>query len=52
MTNLKNSQYQPTKNLQLTDAQEVHYAKDFKKADIAGSYRSPRVQEAKKETTK
>lgn len=52
MTNLKNSQYQPTKDIQLTDAQEVHYTKDFKKADIAGNYRSSRVREAKNENKK
>lgn len=34
----------------MTDAQEVHYAREFKKADIAGNYRKPRVREAKQET--
>ncbi|MBD1223130.1 YfhE family protein [Virgibacillus halodenitrificans] len=46
---MKNTQYQPTKNKQLSDAQEVHYAKDFKQADMAGGYRKPRVKQAKKE---
>ena len=46
---LRNTQYQPTKNKQLSDAQEVHYMKDFKKADIAGGFRKPRVNEAKRE---
>ncbi|MFD1038331.1 YfhE family protein [Virgibacillus byunsanensis] len=46
---MRNSQYQPTKNIELSDAQEVHYSKDFKKADIAGGYRKQRVQEAKRE---
>ncbi|WP_226038175.1 YfhE family protein [Aquibacillus saliphilus] len=34
-------QYQPTKQVgvELSDAQEVHYNKDFKQADIAGGYR-------------
>lgn len=40
-------QYQPTKNKQLTDAQEVRYAKVFKQADIAGGYCKPRVRAAK-----
>ncbi|WP_198023307.1 YfhE family protein [Virgibacillus sp. SK37] len=46
---MKNTQYQPTKNKQLSDAQEVHYAKEFKQADMAGGYRKPRVKQAKKE---
>ncbi|MFD1707964.1 YfhE family protein [Siminovitchia sediminis] len=29
------SQYQPARNLQLSDAQEVHYNKEYKKADKA-----------------
>ncbi|RLL41140.1 YfhE family protein [Oceanobacillus piezotolerans] len=41
-----NQQYQPTKNLQLSDAQEVHYTKEFKKADIAGGYRKSKAREA------
>lgn len=46
---MANRQYQPTKNKQLSDAQEVHYTKDFKQADIAGGYRKPRVNQAKRE---
>ncbi|WP_106494823.1 YfhE family protein [Lentibacillus sp. Marseille-P4043] len=46
---MRNTQYQPTKNKQLSDAQEVRYAKEFKQADIAGNYRNPRVREAKQE---
>lgn len=38
--------YQPTKDIQLSDAQEVHYTKEFKKADIAGGYRK-RVKKVK-----
>ncbi|WP_188456965.1 YfhE family protein [Virgibacillus oceani] len=49
---MRNSQYQPTKNLQLSDAQEVHYTREFKRADIAGGYRKPRVKEAKHENQK
>lgn len=49
MLYLRNTQYQPTKNKQLTDAQEVHYAKDFKRADIAGNFRQSRVRQAKSE---
>ncbi|WP_088051073.1 YfhE family protein [Virgibacillus dakarensis] len=49
---MRNTQYQPTKNKQLSDAQEVHYTKDFKQADIAGGYRKPRVKEAKRENPK
>ncbi len=44
---MRKTQYQPTKNKQLTDAQEIHYSKDFKQADIAGGYRQTRVKEAK-----
>lgn len=43
---LGRSQYQPTKNRQLSDAQEVHYAKAFKQADIAGNFRQARVRQA------
>lgn len=46
---MKNIQYQPTKNKQLSDAQEVHYSKEFKQADIAGGFRRPRVNVAKQE---
>ncbi|AVQ97978.1 YfhE-like protein [Oceanobacillus picturae] len=46
---MRNSQYQPTKDKQLSDAQEVRYAKEFKQADMAGGYRKPRVKEAKRE---
>lgn len=44
---MRKSQYQPTKDKQMSDAQEVHYAKNFKQADIAGGYRKPRVNQAK-----
>ncbi|MBY7142330.1 YfhE family protein [Virgibacillus sp. NKC19-3] len=43
------TQYQPTDNRVLSDAQEVHYAKEFKQADMAGGYRKPKVREAKRE---
>ncbi|MBM7599864.1 hypothetical protein JOC34_002232 [Virgibacillus halotolerans] len=49
---MRNTQYQPTKDKQLSDAQEVHYTKAFKKADIAGGYRKPRVKQAKNEGSK
>lgn len=42
-------QYQPTKNKQLSDSQEVLYAKTFKQADIAGGFRRERVKEARTE---
>ncbi|QTM98096.1 YfhE family protein [Sediminibacillus dalangtanensis] len=47
----KKTQYQPIKGegVQLSDAQEVRYAKEFKQADIAGGYRRERVKEAKSE---
>ncbi|UOQ45812.1 YfhE family protein [Halobacillus salinarum] len=47
----RNAQYQPIRGekVELSDAQEVHYAKEFKQADIAGGYRKPRVKEAKNE---
>ncbi|WP_138418965.1 YfhE family protein [Aquibacillus sediminis] len=37
----RKSQYQPTKKegVELSAAQEIHYNKEFKKADIAGGYR-------------
>ncbi|TMN22549.1 YfhE family protein [Lentibacillus cibarius] len=44
-----NTQYQPTKDIQLTDAQEVHFTKAFKQADIAGNFRRQKVKEAKQE---
>lgn len=44
---MKNTQYQPTKDKQLSDAQEVHYTREFKRADIAGGFRKPRVKKAK-----
>ncbi len=44
---MRKIQYQPTKDKQMSDAQEVHYAKAFKQADIAGGYRKPRVRQAK-----
>lgn len=31
-----NTKYQPVENQQLSSAQEVRYAKEFKQADIAG----------------
>ncbi|SFE34812.1 YfhE-like protein [Lentibacillus persicus] len=46
---MRKAQYQPAQDQQLTDAQEVHFAKEFKKADIAGGYRRPNVREAKRE---
>ncbi|PAV30662.1 YfhE family protein [Virgibacillus profundi] len=48
---MSNKQYQPTKNIQLSDAQEVHYSKEFKHADIAGGYRKPHVNEANSENS-
>ncbi|WP_077624143.1 YfhE family protein [Sediminibacillus massiliensis] len=47
----KKTQYQPIKwnGVELTDAQEVRYAKEFKEADIAGGYRRSKVNEAKRE---
>ncbi|MFC2947801.1 YfhE family protein [Virgibacillus sediminis] len=42
-------QYQPAQNKQLTDAQEIHYAKEFKRADAAAGYRRQRVRNAKEE---
>lgn len=47
----KKTQYQPIggNGNQPSDAQEVNYAKEFKQADIAGGYRKPKVNEAKKE---
>lgn len=47
----RNTQYQPIKGIgiELSDAQEVRYAKEFKQADIAGGYRKPQVKQAKKE---
>lgn len=47
----KRAQYQPIggNGDEPSAAQEVIYAKDFKKADIAGGYRKPRVKEAKRE---
>ncbi|MGM8211250.1 YfhE family protein [Virgibacillus sp. W0430] len=43
------AQYQPSNDKQMSDAQEVHYAHDFKQADIAGGFRRERVKEAKRE---
>ena len=51
-TMAKNTQYQPIKGEELSDAQEVLYAKEFKQADIAGGYRKPKVREAKSENPK
>ncbi|SDK30484.1 YfhE family protein [Sediminibacillus albus] len=47
----RKTQYQPIKGdgVQLSDAQEVHYAREFKHADIAGGYRRAKVREAKSE---
>ncbi|WP_101845599.1 YfhE family protein [Halobacillus sp. Marseille-P3879] len=47
----KNTQYQPIRGnkVELSDAQEVRYAKEFKQADIAGGYRQPKVKQAKRE---
>ncbi|WP_083270706.1 YfhE family protein [Bacillus marinisedimentorum] len=46
-----NAQYQPTdeKGFSLSDAQEVKYSHEFKKADIAGGIRKPKVRRAKRE---
>lgn len=49
---MRDTQYQPIPKRELSDAQEVHYAKDFKKADIAGNFRKSRVAEAKHENPK
>lgn len=46
---MRNAQYQPTKNKGLSDAQEVFYAKDFKRADISGGYRQQKIKEARDE---
>ncbi|WP_077065045.1 YfhE family protein [Gracilibacillus massiliensis] len=47
----KRAQYQPIggNGEEPSAAQEVIYAKEFKKADIAGGYRKPKVKEAKRE---
>ncbi|SFB04528.1 hypothetical protein SAMN04488072_10617 [Lentibacillus halodurans] len=45
---MRKIQYQPTKDKQMTDAQEVHFAKAFKQADIAGGYRGSSVREAER----
>lgn len=47
---MRSTQYQPTKNKGLSDAQEVFYAKDFKRADISGGYRQQKVKEANDES--
>lgn len=46
---MRNTQYQPAKKRDVVDAQEVHYSKEFKQADIAGGFRRPRINEAKSE---
>ncbi|QST01145.1 MULTISPECIES: YfhE family protein [Pontibacillus] len=45
----KRSQYQPVGGgeYDTSAAKEVIYSKEFKKADIAGGYRKPKLQEAK-----
>ncbi len=50
----RNIQYQPVRGngMELSDAQEVSYAKEFKHADMAGGYRKPKVKEAKRENPK
>ncbi|WP_152526274.1 YfhE family protein [Thalassobacillus devorans] len=47
----RKAQYQPVggNGIDPTDAQEVHYAKEFKQADKAGGYRKQKVKEAKRE---
>ncbi|MDL4840128.1 YfhE family protein [Aquibacillus rhizosphaerae] len=47
----RKTQYQPTKKVgaELSDAQEVHYNKDFKKADIAAGYRKQRLNRMNEE---
>ncbi|HLS07918.1 YfhE family protein [Lentibacillus sp.] len=47
---MRKTQYQPTKGKQLSDAQEVHFTKDFKQADIAAGFRRPKVRDAKRDT--
>ncbi|GIO23738.1 YfhE family protein [Oceanobacillus sp. J11TS1] len=49
---MRNAQYQPAKDRDLSDAQEIHYSKEFKQADIAGGFRRPRVKAAKYENPK
>ncbi|MFD2760099.1 YfhE family protein [Lentibacillus juripiscarius] len=44
---MRNTQYQPTQNKQMTDAQEVHFARAFKQADIAGGFRRANSSETK-----
>ncbi|MFD1361982.1 YfhE family protein [Lentibacillus salinarum] len=46
---MRKAQYQPSQNKQLSDAQEVHFTREFKQADIAGGFRRPNVREAKRE---
>ncbi|GGJ90730.1 hypothetical protein GCM10007063_11660 [Lentibacillus kapialis] len=46
---MRKTQYQPTKGRQFSDAQEVHYTKAFKRADIAGGFRGPNVRDAKRD---
>ncbi|UOQ84685.1 YfhE family protein [Gracilibacillus salinarum] len=47
----KKTQYQPIgiNGNEPSDAQEVIYSKEFKRADIAGGYRKPKVNQAKNE---
>lgn len=42
---MRDTQYQPIPKRELSDAQEVHYAKDFKKADISGDFRKSQSAE-------
>lgn len=46
----RNTQYQPVAK-SMKAAQEIHYVKEFKQADIAGGYRKPKVKQAKRENT-
>lgn len=46
----RNNQYQPVAK-SMKAAQEVHYVKEFKQADIAGGYRQSRVKEAKRDNS-
>ena len=43
------AQYQPVggEKFETSAAKEVIYVKEFKKADIAGGYRKPKLKEAK-----
>lgn len=42
------SQYQPTRDMQMSSAQEVHYSRLFKQADTAAGFRRQRVKQAER----